>query len=494
MGSGELYDVVVIGGGSAAFEAAISAKTAGAGRVVMLEKAPEAEFGGNARFSHTGFRFVHAGAEEIREFVPDLDEETYRRMHVPPYTRENFLADLNRVTQNRIDPVLADAFVGQSNTAVHWMKDIGIKWEMEKTIKVGDKLYFEPGINIHPVGGGLGLLLALRDVALKHGIEIRYDSKVRAVHGNERQVEGVRISGPSGEYDLGGRAIICCSGGFQANAEMRARYLGPNSDLLRVRGSKHNTGEVLQAMLAIGAKAAGHWQGAHMTPIDSAAPAVETPLLEGGKGNSMNRYDYPFGITVNSQGVRFYDEGEAKHSYTYAKTGRAVLGQPGAIAYQIYDQTGVDLFRRGPNYTATVFEAPTIGELAKKIGIEPAVLEHTVQEFNAACRSDVPLDPRALDGKCTVGISPPKSNWAEPILRAPFRAYPVTAGVTFTFGGLQVDTKAQVINTGHRPIHGLFASGDVVGLFFHNYPSCTGQTRNAVFSYLAGRSAAALQN
>ena len=168
---------------------------------------------------------------------------------------------------------------------------------------------------------------------------------------------------------------------------MRARYLGPNSDLLRVRGSKHNTGEVLQAMLAIGAKAAGHWQGAHMTPIDSAAPAVETPLLEGGKGNSMNRYDYPYGITVNSLGLRFYDEGEAKHSYTYAKTGRAVLAQPGGAAFQIYDQTGVELFRRGPNYKATMFEATTIAELAQKIGIEPAVLVHTVEEFNAACRT-----------------------------------------------------------------------------------------------------------
>ena len=490
MGSREVCDVIVIGGGSAAFEAAISAKTAGAGHVVMLEKAPESEFGGNARFSHTGFRFVHDGSEEVREFVPEVEEETYGRMHIPAYTRDNFLADLNRVSQNRIDPVLAEAFVDQSNAAVHWMKEIGIRWEPDKTIKVGDKLYFEPGINIHPIGGGLGLLLRLREIALSHGIEVRYEFKVRAVHGNERKVEGVRVSTPQGEYDLSGRAMICCSGGFQANAEMRARYLGSNTDFVRVRGSKHNTGEVLQAMLALGAKAAGHWQGAHMTPIDSAAPPVETPMMEGGRGNSMNRYDYPYGITVNSMGQRFYDEGEAKHSYTYAKTGRAVLAQPGAMAFQIYDQTGIDLFRRGRDYKATMYEASTIAELATKIGLEPAVLVHTVEEYNGACRKDVPFGPAILDGKCTVGISPPKSHWAVPIERGPFRAYPITAGITFTFGGLQVDTKARVINTSHRPIEGLFASGDVVGLFFHNYPSCTGQTRNAVFSYLAGRSAA----
>src|SRR3954466_11841987 len=141
MSSGELYDIIIIGGGSAAFEAAIAAKTAGAGRVVMLEKAPEGEFGGNARFSHTGFRFVHAGAEEVREFVPDLDAATFNSMHIPPYTKDDFLADLNRVTERRIDPVLADAFVGHSNAAVRWMKNIGVPWETDKTIKVGDKLY-----------------------------------------------------------------------------------------------------------------------------------------------------------------------------------------------------------------------------------------------------------------------------------------------------------------------------------------------------------------
>jgi tricarballylate dehydrogenase len=494
MAEREMCDIIVIGGGSAAFEAAISAKTAGAASVVILEKAPEPEFGGNARYSHTGFRFVHSGAAEIREFVPQIDAATFERMHIPPYTRDDFLADLNRVTQGRIDPALAAAFVDNSNAAVHWMKDIGVPWEPEKTIKVGDKLYFEPGINIHPIGGGLGMLLKLREIALKHGVEIRYDSRVRALHGNERRLEGVRVSGPHGEYDIHARSIICCSGGFQASPEMRARYLVDNSDLVRVRGSRHNTGEVLKMMIELGARTAGHWRGAHMTPIDSAAPAFETPAMEGGRGNSMNRYDYTFGITVNTQGLRFYDEGEAKHSYTYAKTGRAVLAQPGGAAFQIYDQTGVDLFRHGRDYPATVVEADTIAELAAKIGVEPAVLVHTVEEFNNACRKDIPMDPRSLDGKCTVGITPKKSNWAEPVVRAPFRAYPVTTGITFTFGGLSVDTNAQVLNTSFQPIRGLFASGDVVGLFFHNYPSCTGQTRNAVFSYLAGRNAAANRN
>jgi tricarballylate dehydrogenase len=487
-------DVIVIGAGSAAFEAAIAAREAGAERVVMLEKAPEKEFGGNARFSHTGFRFVHGGADEIREFVPQIDEPTFRRMVIPPYTREQFLGDLNRVTQNRIDPLLADCLVDHSNAAVHWMRKIGVKWENEKTTKVGDKLYMEPGINIHPIGGGLGLLLALREIALKMAVDVRYESRVRAVLGSDRRVEGVRVSAPDGEYDLFSRSIVCCSGGFQASAAMRARYLGANTDFVKVRGSRHNTGEVLHMVLDLGAASAGHWQGAHMTPIDANAPAVETPVMESGRGNAMNRYDYIFGITVNQTGRRFYDEGEAKISYTYAKTGRAVLQEPGAVAYQIYDQSGIDFFRHGRDYPATMAEAETIAELAVKIGIEPAVLVDEVESFNAACRKDIDFDAAKPDGKCTEGLRIKKSNWAVPIERGPFRAYPITGGVTFSFGGLKVDDQLRVISTGSEPIRGLYASGDVVGLFFHNYPSCTGQTRNAVFSYLAGGNAARLTN
>jgi tricarballylate dehydrogenase len=264
---------------------------------------------------------------------------------------------------------------------------------------------------------------------------------------------------------------------------MRARYLGPNADLMKVRGSRHDTGEVLMMTLGLGAKAAGHWQGAHATPIDSTYPDVEI-------GSKANRYGYPYGITVNSLGQRFFDEGEARHSYTYAKTGWAVLSQPGAVAYQIYDQKTIPLL--GTRYEfSTPIEANTIDELAQKISIEPAVLNHTIREFNNAARKDIPFDATKLDGKCTEGITPKKSNWSNSIDQPPYWAFSITGGVTFTFGGLQINESAQVLNTSGNPIRGLYASGDIVGLFFHNYPSCTGQTRNVVFSRLAGRHAAA---
>jgi tricarballylate dehydrogenase len=485
----EACDIIVIGGGSAAFAAAVAARQAGASRVVMLEKAGEADYGGNARYSGTGFRFVHAGAQEIRQFVPGVDDRLFDTMMIPPYGADDFTADLERMTQGRMNRELAQLLVGQSNAALHWMRQTGIKWEpLKEHAMVGDKRYFERGLAIHVAGGGIGQLAQWRQIAQALGIELRFDSPVCAVHGDLRRVEGVGVSGPHGRYDLMAKAVIACAGGFQANPEMRARYLAGNTDLMKVRGSRHDTGEVLRFLLDLGARGAGHWQSGHMSPVDANAPDFETPQHADGRGNTQSRYDYPFGISVNALGLRFFDEGEAQHSFTYAKTGRAVLAQPGALAYQIYDQDGLKCLRY-PHHQATFVEASTIVELAARIGIETAVLTHTVAEFNAAVRDDRPFDPTRPDGKATSGLALPKSNWACRIASPPFRAYPVTGGITFTFGGVAVDARAQAINTLDQPIKGLFASGDIVGLFFHNYPSFTGQTRNAVFGRLAGQSA-----
>ena len=486
----ETCDVLVIGGGSAAFDAAVAAREHGAERVVMLEKAPESEYGGNARYSGTGFRFWHHGRDEIREFVPDVDNAFFDSAVIAPYTAEEFFSDLERMTLGRMDPQLARTLVEESNIAVHWMKNSGIRWELLKEhAKVGNKRYFERGIAIHAAGGGVGLLEQWRRIAESMNIEVRFSSPVTAIHGNMHHVEGVRVSTPEREYDLRSRAVIACAGGFQANAEMRARYLSDNADFVKVRGSKHDTGEVLNLLLALGAAAAGQWQSGHMSPIDAQAPDFETPQHADGRGNTQSRYDYPFGITVNALGLRFFDEGEAQHSYTYAKTGRAILAQPGATAWQIYDQTGIHQHRY-PHHKASFEEATELSGLAHKIGLAPEVLIDTIQQFNAACRDDVAFDPTRPDGKKTHGLAIPKSNWATRIERPPFRAYPVTCGITFTFGGVKINPKAQVLNSTHRPIRGLYASGDILGLFFHNYPSFTGQTRNAVFGRLAGAHAA----
>src|SRR5262245_20986402 len=240
----EHCDSIVIGGGSSAFEAAVAAAEAGAEPVVMLEKAPESEYGGNARYSGTGFRFVHAGADEIRRFIPDIDDDLFATMTIPAYGADDFMADLDRMTQGRMNRELARTLVEESNAAVHWMRDIGIKWEpLKEHAKVGGKRYFERGIAIHVAGGGLGQLTQWRRIAEGLGVEIRFESPVCGFHGDLRRVEGVTVSGTDGHYDLMGKAVIACAGGFQANPEKRARYLAGNTDLMKVRGSKYDTGE-----------------------------------------------------------------------------------------------------------------------------------------------------------------------------------------------------------------------------------------------------------
>lgn len=448
----------------------------------MLEKAPEGEFGGNARFSSTTFRFVHRGPDELREFAKDVDQPTFARMVIPPYSAADFTADLLRVTDGRIDRTLMEILVEQSNAALHWTLESGMRWTMGPTQERNGKLYFSPGFILSPVGAGVGQLMQWREIALALGVEVRYESAVRGLVGNDRRVEGVRVSAPNGEYELLASSVILCSGGFQASAEMRGRYLSRNADLMKVRGSRHDTGEVLHMALAMGAQSSGQWQGAHSSPICNGFPDTEA-------GSKGNRYSYPYGITVNALGSRFFDEGEAESVYTYAKTGWKLLAEPGGVAFQIYDAKCLDLMMDLYRHSSPV-EAESIAELAGELHIPRELLEGTIEEFNAAVREDVPFDPGKRDGRSTQGISPPKSNWAQRIDTPPYRAYAVTAGITFTFGGLKITERAEVVRAAGGVIRGLYASGDIVGLFYHNYAAGSGQTRNVVFSRLAGKHAA----
>ena len=479
----ERVDVVVVGAGTAAYEAAVAARESGAERVVMLEKAPPEQSGGNASFSHTGFRFVYPDKHAIRPFIPDVEDGVFDRMDFLEYSAADFHADLRRTCGTRLDQQLADVLVGDSFAAVDWMRGLGIRWEPDTYLEIDGRLRFEPGIPLQVAGGGKGQLRQWHEIAERMQIEVRYESPVVGLIGSPHRIDGVRVAGPDGEYVVEAGAVILCAGGFQASPEMRARYLGAGADLMKVRGSRHDTGEVLAYALAMGAGSAGHWQWAHASPVDSTYPDLEM-------SNKANRYSYRHGITVDVQGRRFFDEGEAEHSYTYAKTGWAIMRDAGGAAFQIFDRTGTDLLRWQYLEHATPIERESIEDLATAAGIDPAGLAATIASFNAAVRTDVPFDPSQPDGRCTAGIEPPRSHWATRIETPPFRAYPVTGGITFTFGGLRIDEEARVLNTGGAAIEGLFASGDIVGFFFHNYPSCTGQTRNAVLSRRAGRNAA----
>jgi tricarballylate dehydrogenase len=197
----------------------------------------------------------------------------------------------------------------------------------------------------------------------------------------------------------------------------------------------------------------------------------------------------PFGIAVNRDAQRFYDEGEDFWPKRYAIWGGLIAHQPDQIAYSIIDARALDLFM--PSVFPPI-EAPTIPELAEKLGIaDPAAAAATVEQYNRATKPGT-FDPGALDGLHTEGLDPPKSNWARPIETPPFYGYPLRPGITFTYLGVTVDERAQVIMQDERPAKNIFAAGEVMSgnILGRGYLAGFGLTIGTVFGRIAGREAA----
>lgn len=486
------HDVIVVGGGNAALCAAVSAAESGA-RVLLLERAPEDERGGNSVYTDGLMRVVYNGAEDIQKLAPDLTDSEMEMSDFGVYTEADFYDDMGRITEYRTDPELCEILVTRSKDTLSWMRDKGVRFMPNfgrQAYKVDGRFTFWGGATLAVASGGPGLVDALYKAAEKHGVEIVYDAWVRELIADSDGVHGVvaTVGGATRQYRSG--AVVLACGGFEANAEMRARYLGPGWDLAKVRGSRYNTGDGLRMAMDIGAQPYGHWSGCHSVAWERNASdfgdLVMTPQFQ--------RHNYPFAVVVNSEGKRFIDEGADFRNYTYAKYGRAVLDQPGQVAWQIFDSKTAHLLRdEYRTRYVTKATADTLEGLAGKLDeVDSAQLLHTITEFNAAVRDDAPFDPNIRDGRSADGLAVPRSNWAVKLDTPPFTAYAVTCGVTFTFGGLKIDLRGQVVNLNHDTIPGLFAAGEMVGgLFYHNYPGASGLTSGAVFGRLAGHSAAA---
>jgi tricarballylate dehydrogenase len=484
-------DVIVVGGGNAALCAAVTAAQEGA-RVVLLERAPEKERGGNSVYTDGLMRVVYDGAEDIRVLAPDLTDQEMEISDFGAYTEADFFDDMGRITQYRTDPDLCEILVKGSREALRWMREQGVRFMPNfgrQAYKVDGRFKFWGGATIAVADGGPGLVDSLYRAAEKHGVEVVYGAWVRGLIVDDEGVHGVRvkIDGVTREYRADSVVLAC--GGFEANAEMRTRYLGPGWDLAKVRGSRYNTGDGLQMALDAGAQPYGHWSGCHSVAWERNASdygdLVMTPQFQ--------RHNYPFAVVVNAEGNRFIDEGADFRNYTYAKYGRAVLNQPGQVAWQIFDAKTEHLLRdEYRTRYVTKVKADTLEALAAKLDeINGDQLLRTLHEFNAAVREDVPFDPNIKDGRSADGLPVPRSNWAVKLDTAPYTAYAVTCGVTFTFGGVRVDLHGQVMDVNNETIPGLFAAGEMVGgIFYHNYPGASGLTSGAVFGRLAGRTAA----
>ena len=487
------FDVIVVGAGNAALAAANSAREQGAARVLVLEKAPIEARGGNTHYSGGLLRIAFDDTRALKCLVPDAEDELPGFFdQVEPYTAGDFWDDLTRVTAGKTDPDLARILIDNSYGTIRWMHEYGgIAMEPATSlaaIRVGNRTRWQKGAIIRARHEGVGLSNGWFARTEKNGIEIRYGAGAAAlVQDRSGRVVGVTVRDGDGLSEVTAPAVVLGAGGFEANAQWRAQYLGAPWDHAKVRGTAYNQGDGLAMALAIGALPWGQWSGRHSTPISAEWP----DFADRERTDKSNRLSYPYGVMLNRLGRRFVDEGEDVGLYTYAKYGGEILRQPGALAWQIFDQKTVDLLE--PRYrTSTPIIADSLAELVDKLDFDDRDQAlATLQDFNRAAGEASRFDPTGKDGVASKGLEPEKSNWAVPLDAPPYVAYSATGGITFTFGGLKIDEGARVIGTDWRVIPGLYTCGEMVGGLFHfNYPGGTGLVSGAVFGRIAGAGAA----
>lgn len=483
------YEVVVVGAGNAALCAAISARENGA-EVLVLEKGPKHKRGGNSFFTDGAIRFAYKDKEQLAELIPQLQGEEGDKIDIPDYTDKDFYNDLLDVTEGKSDPRLANQLVSKSYETIKWMKRHGVEFELNENqfFEKDGRKKFWGGLPVKTHRKGIGLIERLIEKAEAIGIEIRYETSALRLKEESGKVTGLTVNEKGErEYTLSAKSVILACGGFEANKEKRMINIGEQWENAIVRGTEYNTGDGLEMAFQIGAQPQGQWDGCHAHTTDYNAPTVGNFSKP---GDIYKKSSYPLGLIVNKKGLRFVDEGADFRNYTYAKYGKETLKQPEQLAYQLFDSQVRSLLRIEYDLEeATCIKADTLEELVKKMDVDKDEFLKTIQNYNEAVQEGE-YNPSIKDGKTTTGITPPKSNWALRYDKGPFYAYPITCGITFTFGALHVNEYSEVLDKQERSIPGLYAAGEMVGgLFYHNYPGGSGLMSGSVFGKIAGESA-----
>ncbi len=483
--------VLVVGAGNAALCAALAARERGAD-VLVLERAPRPTRGGNTAFTAGAMRVAYDGVDDLRQLMPELTDDEVAMVDFGTYPKSAFLEDMACVTEYRTDPDLAATLVESSFETLLWMREKGVRFLPiygRQAFKVDGRFTFWGGLTVEVSGGGPGLVDSLVASCEREGITIEYGARVQSLLQDDVGICGVILKQDNKVREEPADAVILACGGFQANTEWRTRYLGPSWDLAKVRGTIHNTGDGHRMALDAGASSAGNWSGCHSVGWDRNAPEFGDLAV----GDNFQKHSYPFGIMVNAEGRRFVDEGADFRNYTYAKYGRRILEQPGQFAWQIFDQKVVHLLRDEYRIRqVTKVAAHSLEALAEKLeGVNPVSFLDEIAAYNSAVDVNTLFNPNVKDGRGTKGLAVNKTNWANRIDEGPYEAYAVTCGITFTFGGVRIDTRGRVLDTDMAPMPGLYAAGEIVGgIFYFNYPGGTGLTNGSVYGRIAGYEAA----
>ncbi len=484
--------VVVVGSGNAAMSAGIAALEAGAD-VLMLEKADLALAGGNTKYTAGAMRIAYDTSEDLLPLLSKPDDPRIPNTDFGSYTQKKFGDDLLSFNEGRPLSTEQETLVSESLDAVRWLAGHGVTYEpiySRQSFEKDGKHIFWGGLTLAADNEGVGLFDMELAAFERLGGRVRYEAGVTDLVLEDGRVVGVKI----GDEDIRADAVVLACGGFEAADEMRVAEIGADWIAAKVRGTPHNTGDGLRMAFDAGATRHGSFEGCHATPMDLHMANYGNLEIPPKDRKNYRKICYFLGVMLNAEGQRFVDEGINFRNYTYAQFGRAVLEQPGHFAWQVFDAKVFDLlYGEYTFHDASFVEADTLEELCAKLeGVDESAALRTLTAYNAAVDEATAFDPTSLDGKSTHGLPLEKTNWAQRFDTPPYRAYPVTGGITFTYGGLKVDAEGGVLREDGTRIDGLHACGELVGgVFFGGYPGGSGLTSGTVFGRRAGRGAAA---